>query len=310
MHASALRYLVAVAESRSIREASERLRISPSAVTRQIQKIEDLLGTRLFERDRSGMRLTEAGGLAVRHAKETLRGYGRLQGDIRNLSGVVGGPVTIATLNSLTVQFLPGLIAALSERHPEITFRVIAGDPMEVSRQVAAGSADFGLTFNAVESKGIRVLQDMPCPFAAVMRPDHPLAAERELTFEQCSGHRLIYQDNSGPMRLFLGDDMEAFKQLNMPVVTSNSLTLLKNLLLRGTGLAFYTRLGFAEELADGRLIAVPLVGDRAASIRLNLITSPRAMPTAATRTVSKSIERALERLAAEFCEPGTVSVS
>ncbi len=301
MHATALRCLVMVAESLTIREAAERLHISPSAVTRQIQKAEERLGVRLFERDRTGTHLTEAGRLAVHHAKDTLRGYDQLKGDIKNLGGTVSGLVTIATLNSLTVQFLPELIAKIADQHSEITFRVVAGDPMEVSQQVAACNADFGLTFNALEIKGIKVLQNIPCPFVVIMRPDHPLASEKSLTLDQCSGYRFVYQENSAPMRLFLGEDLEKFKHLHVPVLTSNSLTLLKNLLLCGTGLAFYTRLAFEQEIVKGKLVAVPLVYDRTSSIHLSLITSPRALPTAVTRLVSSEIKRALVKLADDF---------
>ena len=180
MHATALRCLVMVAECLSIREAAERLHISPSAVSRQIQKVEDRLGTRLFDRDKNGTHLTEAGRLAVQHAKETLSGYERLHGDIRNLSGMVSGLVSIATLNSLTVKFLPELISSVADQHMEVTFRVVACDPMEVSQQVASCSVDFGLTFNAVEAKGIKVLKNMPCPFVVIMRPDHPLCIRKK----------------------------------------------------------------------------------------------------------------------------------
>ena len=79
MHAAVLRYFEAVAEAGSIRRASERLHISPSAVDRQILKIEDFFGTPLFERRPNGMRLTDAGQLVLRHARETLHDFARLR---------------------------------------------------------------------------------------------------------------------------------------------------------------------------------------------------------------------------------------
>ncbi len=77
MHAAVLRYFEAVAEDGSIRRASERLHISPSAVNRQILKLEDYLGTPLFERRPDGMRLTDAGRLVLRHAQATLQDFAR-----------------------------------------------------------------------------------------------------------------------------------------------------------------------------------------------------------------------------------------
>ena len=111
MHAAVLRYFEAVAEDGSIRRASERLHISPSAVNRQILKLEDYLGTPLFERRPDGMRLTDAGQLVLRHAQTTLHDFARLRGDIDKLRGVVSGDVTITTLDSLNVQFLPEALA-------------------------------------------------------------------------------------------------------------------------------------------------------------------------------------------------------
>ena len=154
------------------------------------------------------------------------------------------------------------------------------------------------MTFNAVDLKGIRVLREYCCPFVAVMHPDHELAGHSSLDLEQCSGHRLIYQDNSGPMKLFLGEEIEAFKSENSPAVTSNSLTLLKELLLRGVGFAFYTRLGFVTELAEGRLVAVPLNCDRLNSMRLSLIAPPNAMPAVAGRTIAETLGRELDDFA------------
>ncbi len=303
MHAAALRYLAVVAESRSIREASEKLNISPSAVTRQIQKLEEQFGVRLFERNAEGVSATEAGKLVLTHARETLHEFSRIRGDIDNLRGVVGGKVTIATLNSLTAQFLPDMISNVEKLHPDIEFRVVSGDPMEVVQWVMRGNADLGMTFNAVESKGISVLREYSCPFVAVMHPDHELAGHTSLDLEQCSGHRLIYQDNSGPMKLFLGEEIEAFKSENIPAVTSNSLTLLKELLLRGVGFAFYTRLGFVAELAEGKLVAVPLNCDRLAKMRLSLIAQPNAMPTVATRTIAETIKQGLDDFAEKVCD-------
>jgi len=101
MHAAVLRYFEAVAEDGSIRRASERLHISPSAVNRQILKIEDYFGTPLFERRPDGMRLTDAGRLVLRHARATLHDFTRLRGEIDQLRGIVSGNVTITTLDSL-----------------------------------------------------------------------------------------------------------------------------------------------------------------------------------------------------------------
>ena len=294
MHAAVLRYFEAVAEEGSIRRASERLHISPSAVDRQILKLEDYLGTPLFERRPNGMRLTEAGQLVLNHARTTLHDFARLRGDIDDLRGVVSGEVTIATLDSLTVHFLPEAVARFVATHPAVQIRVVALDPVEAMHSVAQGNADLGLTFSPARRRGISLLADVPSPMCAIVPPDHELAAREFVTLDECGGCRLMYQDHSASMQPFFGNEMEAFKSAHKPVAISNTLAVLKRLLLRGVGIAFYTRLGFAEELADGRLVAVPLEGERLSTLRLCLIAPSDRMPTVAAHAVAEHLRRAL----------------
>ena len=294
MHAAVLRYFEAVAEEGSIRRASERLHISPSAVDRQILKIEDYFGTPLFERRPNGMRLTDAGQLVLRHSRDTLHDFARLRGDIDNLRGVVSGQVTITTLDSLTVNFLPEAMALFVAAHPGVQIRVVAMDPVETMHSVAQGHADLGLTFSPARRRGVSLLADVPSPMCAIMAPDHELAACSSVTLDECGACRLLYQDHSGSMQPFFGAEMDAFKSVHQPVVVSNTLAVLKRLLLRGVGVAFYTRLGFTEELAGGRLVAVPLEDERLSTLRLCLIAPSDRLPTVAADAMAEHLRQAL----------------
>ena len=296
MHAAVLRYFEAVAEEGSIRRASERLHISPSAVDRQILKLEDYFGTPLFERRPNGMRLTDAGQLVLRHSRDTLHDFARLRGDIDNLRGIVSGQVTITTLDSLTVHFLPEAMARFVAAHPAVQIRVVAMDPVETMHSVAQGHADLGLTFSPARRRGVSLLADVPSPMCAIMTPDHELAARSSVTLDECGTFRLLYQDHSGSMQPFFGAEMDAFKSAHRPLVVSNTLAVLKRLLLRGVGIAFYTRLGFAEELAGGRLVAVPLEDERLSALRLCLIGPSDRVPTVAARAMAEHLRQALAR--------------
>ena len=305
MHAAVLRYFEAVAEEGSIRRASERLHISPSAVDRQILKLEDYFGTPLFERRPNGMRLTDAGQLVLRHSRDTLHDFARLRGDIDNLRGIVSGQVTITTLDSLTVHFLPEAMARFVAAHPAVQIRVVAMDPVETMHSVAQGQADLGLTFSPARRRGVSLLADVresdvrhhgPRPRARRTR--------KSVTLDECGACRLLYQDHSGSMQPFFGAEMDAFKSAHQPVVVSNTLAVLKRLLLRGLGIAFYTRLGFTEELASGRLVAVPLEGERLSTLRLCLIGPSDRLPTVAADAMAEHLRQALAQFGSGL-DPG-----
>ena len=301
MHAAVLRYFEAVAEEGSIRRASERLSVSASAINRQILKLEGYFGTPLFERRPNGMRLTDSGRLVLDHFRSTLRDFARLKGEIDERHGVVSGTVTILTLDSLTVHFLPEALSQFIAAHPAVEVRVISGDPNTTTQAIVQGSADLGLTFQSPLRSGINILGEIPCAMHAIMAPDHALAGRTSITLDACAAWPLIYQENSGSMGAFLGNEMEAFKRTHQPVLTSNTLALMKRLLLRGAGIAFYTRLGFVEEIAAGRLVAVPLDDDRLSRVRLSLIMSSDRSPTVAVRAMAAHLAKALARFAADF---------
>ena len=144
------------------------------------------------------------------------------------------------------------------------------------------------------------MLQNIPCPMHAIMRSDHVLANRNSVTLDECRSHPLIYQDNYGSIRAFLGEGLDAFKRAHKPVVRSNTLALLKQLLLCGAGISFYTRLGFVEELAEGRLVAVPLESEQLSQLRLCLLAPSERSPTVAARAMAEHLGRDLAGLSAD----------
>ncbi len=294
MHAAVWRYLEAVAEEGSIRRASERLHISASAVNRQILKLEDRLGAPLFERRPEGMRLTDAGRLVLRHARDTLHDFARLRGDIDNLRGIVSGDVTVATLDSPAVHFLPEAVAQFVAAHPAVRVRVTTCNPIEALHAVSQGNADLGLTFSPAWRRGIALLEDIACPMCVVMKPEHELAQRSSVTLDECAAFPLIYQEPVDTMQPFVGDELEAFKRAHRPVAVSNTQAVVKRLLLWGVGISFYTRLGFSEELAAGSLVAVPLEGERVSDLRLCLVAPSDRLPTVAGQAMADHLRSAL----------------
>src|SRR5271168_5095749 len=97
-----LRYFLAVARIGSIRRASEELHISASAIDRQILLGEEQLGVRLFERHRSGLRLTTAGEFLLNAARKWTREFEAVCVGLEDLRGLRRGVVRLAIIEALT----------------------------------------------------------------------------------------------------------------------------------------------------------------------------------------------------------------
>jgi DNA-binding transcriptional LysR family regulator len=306
MHAAALRYLEEVARAGSIRQAAERLNVAASAVNRQILKLEDEFGVQLFERLPRGLRLTPAGDLAVRHARATLHDFERLRGEISELKGVKSGSVRIACLDSLLAHFLPDVITGFQHRHPAVTYLVEGGTHGHIVHLVAAGDADIGITFNLEHHPDLFLSSDIAMPIMAMMAPDHPLAGRRRVTLDDCAPHPMLLQKDTQPIRSVLDSELMILAKRRQPIVACNNMALLKQLVLNGVGIAFYTPIGFLREIDAGTVRAVPMASPAVTRLRVGLLLHRRRRPTPAASALADAIGDALAALSRQMAAKPT----
>ncbi|GKT20994.1 hypothetical protein AVHM3334_03150 [Acidovorax sp. SUPP3334] len=113
---TALRYFLEVAQCGSLTEASARLHVAASALSRQIAGLEAQLGTPLFERHPRGMVPTAAGEILATHARRTGLDAERALGEIGSLLGLRAGQVRLATSDAFANELVPRLCVACSWR--------------------------------------------------------------------------------------------------------------------------------------------------------------------------------------------------
>lgn len=297
MHAAILRYLDEVARSGSIRRAAERLNVAASAISRQILKLEQSVGTDLFERIPGGLRLTPAGEAMLRHVRSTLAEYERTRADIDTLQGVRSGHVRIASLDSVMARLLPGALTAFMAENPMVTFSITACGPGEIAKQVKDAKADIGISFEMGNPAGVHVTHDIASPLCAMVAPDHPLAQQSATTFAECARYPLLAQEDRGPIRSVLETELAEARLLARSVVSANNLPVVRALVIAGVGIAFYTRLGFLDDLAKGTVVAVPLSEQRMRNLRLVLLLPRDRRPTAAVSAFVNELSVRLDNI-------------
>lgn len=259
MHAAALRYVDEVARFGSIRRAAEMLNIASSAVNRQILKLEAEIGTPLFERSRSGVRPTPAGDVLLSHIRETITDYRRALAEIANLSGIMSGSVSILSLESLVVRFMPPVIEELSARHPHVTFTLLTVDPGEIGEALRSERNDFGVLFVDERHRGIDVVGDIRTSVGAVMRPDHPLARRRQVTLTECAAYPVVMLHDRWLLDAIMATEFSQSGARFSPRIVSNSIEFMRRVILAGLGIGFFTPVGFIDEIRNGELVHVPL---------------------------------------------------
>lgn len=259
MHAQVLKYFIEVARCGSIRKAAQNLFVASSAINRQIRKLEEELGTELFDRLPGGMRLNSAGQRVLRHMQATLHEYHLMRSDIDALAGERTGHIALASMDSLFGEFLPAAVEDFSRDFPAVTYELTAVAPAEVAERVISGRCDIGISFLARLPAGLDVVARAPFPIGVVMVPSHPLARQAVVSCADCAGLPFLRSSGASPVNAAMAPEFARFWDSAAPHLSSNATPLLKRMILAGQGMAFFTKIAFLGELERGELAWRPL---------------------------------------------------
>ena len=185
MDHDALRLFLHLSRTLRFLQTSRECHISPSALSRAIQRLEREVGCRLFERDRRTVRLTPGGTRLAAHARDVLDRWDAVTQELRESSGAGTGTLrgTIALFASVTAcqSFLPGILSGFRERFPDIHIRLETGYAVDALEMLAEGRVD--VTVAALPARvpaplTARVLLHTPLVFVA---PASPCEVQRQV---------------------------------------------------------------------------------------------------------------------------------
>jgi DNA-binding transcriptional LysR family regulator len=304
IHSPAIRYFDAVRRAKSIREAARQLNVASSAVNRQIIKLEEEIGAALFDRRPTGLVLTPVGEAFARHVITVYQDLERTDTDIRDLQGARAGHITIAAVESVAASILPDVIARV--REPRITFTVAVMGSFDIPDVIADGEADLGIAFALRKSPDLHQVFLAQFKLGAVVKPDHPLARNKTVSLPSCLGFPLILATPdlsiTNLIELVLSQGPTALS----PVITSGSIGLMQELVLRGQGVAFQTTIGLDRKLADGTLVHIPIAAKGPLWSDLGIYTRAGALLS----TTTDSFVQVLKvEIAARAAADGTVRI-
>jgi len=291
------RYLEEVARVGSVRQAAERLHLTPSALLRRIQDVESDLGAALFERTSSGVQLTAAGEIFIGWIKNQNADLRRVYSQIEALSGLRRGEVRIAASQALARGFLKDEMTAFRAQHPLVKISVQVCDHMTAMRQLLAYEADLMLVFRPAHAAELQPLMSIGQGLVAVMDKDHPLTRKSKLRLRDCLVYDLALPDASYSGRELIDLALARGSMQPHPVIESNSFDLLVDM-VKGTEIvAFQVDIGAMRWREDPDLAVLPI--DEADGTHAPLVLGQlkgRTLPLPAAR-FGEQLARRLDEL-------------
>lgn len=162
-----LEYFVAVAEEANFTRAAERVRISQSGVSAQIQRLERELGATLFDRSSRAIKLTDAGRSMLVHAREALASADAARHAVREVTGLLRGRLVLGMVIGCTLTPLFDALADFHRAHPGVEISLLEGNSDRLVDAVRSGAVDLALVGTAGtapdELEGLEIVSEGLC---------------------------------------------------------------------------------------------------------------------------------------------------
>lgn len=187
-----LRAFVAVAQSHSLAEASERIHLSQPAISIALRKLEEAAGGALFARTGRQLAFTPEGEAFLPVAIRLLDDWTEAFKDLDERFSKQRGKVTLAALPTLAGELLPGVIATFHARYPRINLALHEVLTDQVNQMVREGRADLGLSVPPHESEDLVFEPVLMDRYLAVCPTGHPLLKQDAVEWRQLANYPFI----------------------------------------------------------------------------------------------------------------------
>ncbi|MBX5024573.1 LysR family transcriptional regulator [Rhizobium lentis] len=199
-----LRAFLSVVELESFNRAADTLHMSQPALSRRIQKLEQVIGAPLLERTTRHVSATALGTELVPLVRRMLEEFDGSLFAVRDVGPNRGGLVTIACLPTAAFYFLPTVIRQFNEEYPNIRFRILDLPATDGLQAVASGEVEFGINIMGTSDPDLTFERLAEDPFVLAARKDHPLAAKQWVEWAELEPYHLITVHRSSGNRTLL----------------------------------------------------------------------------------------------------------
>jgi len=171
-----LRYLLVVADEANFTRAAEKVFVSQSALSQQIQSLEQDVGTVLLDRSKRGVRLTAAGEILYRHARRVFLELEQMEIALQELEGLQRGELRVGVVQTVNDYLMPSLLTAFTAHYPRVTLSIDELSSDEIEARLEAGELQIGLGFAPPTNLHIEAEILFDEHLVLIVRDDHPLA--------------------------------------------------------------------------------------------------------------------------------------
>lgn len=266
MNIQQLRYVVAIANSGTFREAAEKMYVSQPSLSISVRDLEKELGFKIFRRTSSGTFLTRRGMEFYEKAQELVKGFDVFQNQYANPEE----EKKEFSISSQHYDFLPPLITQFSVLYPENkNFRIFESTTVQILDEVAQGHSELGIIYlnkqntkgimQRVDKLGLEVIDLITFQTHIYLRKGHPLAKKEFLVMEDLAHLPTVRFTQEKDEYLYYSENFVDTSGSSQLFNVTDRATL--NGILERTD-AYATGSGFLDSQSVNGITVIPLIDD------------------------------------------------
>lgn len=291
-----LRSFVVLAQSSSVTEAADRLRLTQPSVSTALKRLEQHVGRKLIDRAPGHFRLTDAGEALYREALDIQGSILRLSTLMRDMTDEVTGHVRLTLASHVICPLFDQVLAEFHAEHPRATLSIEVQSSAAAIESVTARAASFAVCLVHKRNPRLEYRRLYREYFGLFCGPPHPLFGRRDLTRADLAGHSSVsfdtdrLQDALKPVTL-----MRAEADLGDLVVgTSSHLEEVRRMIIAGLGIGPLPLHVAERDVRDGLMWQLPPY-DQTPAIDVHVVWNPRASLNRAEQSLLTRLQQQIE---------------
>ena len=295
-----LRYIVAVAQEKSFGRAAAKCFVSQPALSVAIQKLEEELGTQLFERGKSEVSVTPVGARVVEQAQLILEEAARIRELARAGRNQLVGSLKLGVIYTVAPYLLPDLIPVLHLRAPEMPLELEENLTEVLEVELKSGRLDAAIIALPFAPPGVATVFVYEEPFQVVVPSEHKWAKRKSVHPDELVGEHAILLNVGHCFRDQILDACPELNRQDVPTARTNSLETVRNMVASGLGVSVLPRDALTPKYHSNLVVPVPFTKP-APSRRIALAwrkSFPRPQAIEALRAAIAEVRPTTARLA------------
>ena len=254
-----LRAFYQVAKCQNVSLAAKQLFVSQPAVTAQVKLFEESCGLKLFKKKGRSLILTDEGRTLFSHAIKVFEYEKRIEDALEQMKELKEGSLKLGSARTYARYFMPFLLTGFRDAYPHVKIHLDEGSSREMINSLIELRNEVVIVAKADDHANIAFIPFSREELVLILPPNHHLANENRIVFEQFSREPIIMKDKGSGTRQLVDKLYSNHNVIPNILMETGDAEIIKLLVQHGEGVSFLVKEAVIDEIQEKKLVTVPI---------------------------------------------------